>query len=52
MDSDEAIRAIAEHLGISTVSITINLPYGKAVYDLDNKSENAKRIDRCRARKR
>ena len=50
--SDTAIRLIAEHLGISTVSVTINLPYGKGVYDLENKSANALRIARCRARKK
>ena len=49
---EEAIRAIAKHLGISTVSVTINLPYGKVVYGLDNKSANAKRIDKCRAKKK
>ena len=52
MSSDAAIRTIAKHLEISTVSVIINLPYGKVVYDLDEKSANAKRIDRCRARKR
>ena len=52
MMPNDAIRAIAGHLGISTVSVVINLPYGKVVYGLEEKSANAKRIDRCRARKR
>ena len=52
MAPEAAVRAIAEHLGLSRVSVIINLPYGKGVYDLEDKSENAKRIDRCRARKR
>ena len=52
LSAEEAIRAIAKHLGISTVSVTINLPYGKVVYGLDNKSANAKRIDKCRAKKK
>lgn len=52
MDSDVAIQSIAKHLGISTVSVIINLPYGKVVYDLENKSANAIRISRCRARKK
>lgn len=52
MSSKEAVREIAEHLEISTVAVNINLPYGKGVYDLENKSANALRIDRCRARKR
>ena len=47
-----AVRAIAKHLKISEVSVVINLPYGKVVYDLENKSANAIRIDRYRARKR
>lgn len=52
MASEAAVRAIAEHLGLSRVSVIINLPYGKGVYDLEDKSENAKRIEKCRARKR
>ena len=52
LSAEEAIRAIAKHLGISTVSVTINLPYGKVVYGLENKSANAKRIDKCRAKKK
>ena len=43
-----AIRAIAKHLNISTVSVSINLPYQKVVYALDEKSKNAERIERCR----
>lgn len=49
---DAAIHAIAKHLGLSTVSVNINLPYGKVVYELENKSANAKRIDRYRLRKK
>ena len=52
MNPDKAIIAIAKHLEISTVSVIINLPYGKVVYDLEEKSANARRIDKCRARKR
>ena len=52
LNSDAAIREIAKHLRISTVSVIINLPYGKVVYDLENKSANAKRIDRYRVRKK
>ena len=52
LSAEEAIRAIAKHLGISTVSVTINLPYGKVVYGLENKSANAKRLDKCRAKKK
>ena len=52
MSSDAAVKAIAKHLKISKVSVIINLPYGKVVYDLENKSANAIRIDRCRAKKK
>ncbi len=52
MPPDEAIREIAGHLGISTVSVSINLPYGKAVYGLEERSANAVRIARCRERKK
>lgn len=52
MDPNKAIIAIAKHLEISIVSVIINLPYGKVVYDLEEKSANARRIDKCRARKR
>ena len=52
LNSKAAVSAIAKHLGISTVSVIINLPYGKVVYDLENKSANARRIDRCRSRKK
>lgn len=47
-----AVRAIAEELQISAVSVAINLPYEKTVYALDDKSANARRIDKCRERKR
>ena len=52
LDPNQAISAIAKHLEISTVSVIINLPYGKVVYDLEDKSANARRIDKCRARKK
>ena len=52
LSGEAAVREIARHLGISTVSVTINLPYGKVVYGLENKSANARRIDRWRAKKK
>ena len=52
MPPETAIREIAGHLGISTVSVSINLPYGKAVYGLEERSANAVRIARCRERKK
>ncbi len=52
LGSDDAIQAIAKHLDISQVSVIINMPYGKVVYDLEDKSANAKRIDKYRSRKK
>ena len=51
LSSEDAIRAIATLLGISTVSVSINLPYQKTIYDLDEKTVNAKRIERWRKKK-
>lgn len=51
MTSKEAVKTIAKELGISTVSVHINLPYEKVVYDLEEKSSNAKRIERYRTKK-
>ena len=48
MDSEDAIREIAAFLVISVVSVSINLPYQKTVYDLDDKTANAKRIEHYR----
>ncbi len=51
LSPENAIREIAAFLGISTVSVSINLPYQKTVYDLDEKTPNAKRIERHRKKK-
>ena len=51
LNPKDAIRAIAAHLGISTVAVSINLPYLKGVYELEEKSPNAKRIEKYRGRK-
>ena len=48
----DAVRVIAAHLGISTVAVTINLPYQKGVYELEEKSENAKRIEKLREKRK
>ena len=45
------IRKIARELDISPVSVSINLPYQKTVYDLEEKTENARRIDEYRKKK-
>ena len=52
MKPEEAVKKIAAELEISTVNVNINLPYGKVVYAQENKSGNAKRIDRWRAKQR
>ena len=52
MQPKAAVKRIADELEISTVSVNINLPYEKVVYDLEEKSGNAKRIERHRAKKR
>ena len=52
MKPEDAVRKIAAELEISTVSVNINLPYEKVVYYLENKSGNAKRIGRWRAKQR
>ena len=52
MPSKKAVEKIATELEISTVSVNINLPYEKVVYDLEEKSKKARRIERHRAKKR
>ena len=46
------IREVAETLEVSDALVTMYLPYEKTVYDLEDKSGNAKRIDRWREKKR
>ena len=52
MQLKAAVKQIADELEISTVSVNINLPYEKTVYDLEEKSGNARRIERHRVKKR
>ena len=51
LKNDTAVQKIAEKLGVSFVTVSVNLPYQDVVYSLDNKSSNAKRCDRYRERK-
>ena len=51
MSKTDAYRRIADELGISLVSVSVNLPYHDVVHNLDNKSSNAKRCKRYRERK-
>lgn len=43
-----SISFVAEELGLTTELVTMYLPYRKVVYDLEDKSGNAKRIERWR----
>lgn len=52
LNPDAAIKEIAKHLEISLVTVIINLPYRKVVYDLEEKTANARRIEKCRTRKK
>ena len=44
--------AISEYLGISDACVNINSPYEKCQYVGDNKTANAVRIAKCRAKMR
>lgn len=46
----KSIPTVAERVGLSSAFVVMNLPYEKGVYDLEDKSGNAKRIERYRAR--
>ncbi len=48
LSSDQAIVRIAEELGVSIVTVSVNLPYQSVVYNLENKSSNAKRCAKYR----
>lgn len=47
-----SIRRVANELEVSDALVTMYLPYGKVVYDLEEKSGNAKRIVQYRKRKK
>lgn len=44
----KSVPLVAERLGLSTALVVMNLPYEKVVYDLEDKSGNAKRIEKWR----
>ncbi|MCR5227994.1 MAG: hypothetical protein K6E27_12375 [Eubacterium sp.] len=48
LTSDEAIKKIADELGVSIVTVDVNLPYLNVVYNLENKSSNAARCEKYR----
>lgn len=47
---DEAIKTIADELETSVVTVNTNLPYTSVVYNLENKSKNARRCERYKVR--
>ena len=51
MDPAAAIKRIADELEISTVSVSVSLPYMDVVYNLPEPSANAKRCRRWKERK-
>ena len=51
-DKYGSVAKVAEVLEISTAMVTMSLPYEKTVYDLEEKSSNARRMERFRARVR
>lgn len=46
------LKDIAELLGVSSSSVSVNTPYQKGSYLTENKTYNAIKIRQCRARKR
>ena len=47
----KSVKLVAAELGLSTALISMYLPYGKTVYDLEEKSGNARRVARWREKK-
>ena len=52
LSADEAIRKIADKLGVSIVTVSVNLPYQNVVYNLENRSSNAIRCARYKERRK
>ena len=49
---DEVVARIAAELRISKVSVSVNLPYSTVVYKLEERSSNARRCERYRAKQK
>ena len=47
----KSVKLVAAELRLSTSLISMYLPYGKTVYDLEEKSGNARRVARWREKK-
>ncbi len=52
MDASDAIKKIATELGVSIVTVSVNLPYQDVVYNLEDRSSNAVRCARYKERKK
>ena len=46
-----SVSRVAAELGVTDALVTMYLPYGKSVYDLEDKSGNARRVERWREKK-
>ena len=49
-EKHKSLPRVAEELGLSVGLVSMYLPYQKVAYDLENKSSNAKRIERWKKR--
>lgn len=47
-----SVKRVAAELGVSCALVTMYLPYDKTVYDLEDKTGNARRVARWREKKR
>ena len=47
-----SISRVAKELGLSETLVKTYLPYGKVVYDLDDKTGNARRVERWREKRK
>lgn len=52
MDASDAVKKIAKDLDVSTVTVSVNLPYQDVVYNLEDRSSNALRCARYKKRKK
>lgn len=47
-----SVARVAKELGMSETLVKTYLPYNKVVYDLEEKSGNAKRVERWREKRK
>ena len=52
LNASDAIKKIASDLGVSNVTVSVNLPYQDVVYNLERRSSNAIRCARYKKRKK